>query len=66
VCRELLIRSEPASLAAGPVTLTKAHMAEIRNAARAKSAENKPRRVRPVLSTNVGKAWRGPLMFTSA
>jgi hypothetical protein len=40
-------------------------MAALRMAARSKSEEKKPRRVRPVNSHNVGKAWRRPT-FCSA
>src|SRR3954452_2906405 len=64
-CRELLFRSEPGTLAAGLVTLTATHMAELRMAARARSEEKKTRRVRPVTSNNVGQAWGRPSL-TSA
>jgi hypothetical protein len=61
-CRDLLSRSEPGTLATGLVTLTATDMAALRMAARAKSEEKKPRRVRPVTSNDVGKAWRRPLV----
>jgi hypothetical protein len=64
-CRDLLSRSEPGTLATGLITLTAADMAALRMAARSKSEEKKPRRVRPVNSHNVGKAWRRPA-FCSA
>ena len=66
LCREVLIGSEADTVAAGLVILTAAHMAASRMAARVKSEEKKPRRVRPVISSNVGKAWRAPLIFTPA
>jgi hypothetical protein len=62
LCWELLIRSEPGILAAGLVSLTATDMAALRMAAQARSEEKKPRRVRPVISNNVGKAWRGAPM----
>ena len=66
LCRELLIRSEAGTVAAGLVILTAAHMAELRMADRATAEAKKPRRARPAISSNVGKAWRAPLFLTSA
>jgi hypothetical protein len=66
LCRELLMRSEPGSLAAGLVTLTAADMAATRLAATAQNEEKKPRRARPVMSNNAEKTWRAPLTFASA
>jgi hypothetical protein len=55
-CRELLFRAEPGALVDGHVTLTATDMAALRMAARARSEEKRPRRVRPVSSNNVGQA----------
>jgi hypothetical protein len=66
LCRELLMRSDPSSLAAGLLALTAADMAALQTAAKAKVEEKKPRRVRPVVSSNTGKAWRAPLTLAPA
>ena len=66
LCRELLMGSEPGLFANGSVTLTAAHMAALRATALGKSEEKKPRRARPFISANVGKAWRTPMIRTSA
>jgi hypothetical protein len=61
-CLELLLRSEPGTLAAGLVTLTATDMAALRMAAQATSEQKKARRLRPTISNDVGKAWRGQLI----
>lgn len=65
LCRELLMGCDPRILATGSVTLTAAHMSALRAAALGKTEEKKPRRARPFLSANVGKAWRTPMIRTS-
>ena len=60
LCRQLLESRDPGTVAGATLALTEANMAEVTRIARAAVEEKKPRKTRPPVSSNVGKAWRGP------
>ena len=60
LCRQLLESLDPATIAGSTVSLTEASLAEVNRIAKAAVEEKKPRKARPPVSSNVGKAWRGP------
>ena len=60
LCRQLLESLDRSTIAGAELTLTEAGMAEVNRVAMAAVEERKSRKVRPPVSGNVGKAWRGP------
>ena len=66
LCRQLLSETDPGTLAAGLVIFTASHMDVLCKAEQVKIRDKKPRRVRTVVSPEVGKAWRAPMIYTSA